>query len=221
MTWHSKKSTLVCFLNVSTSQTRKIRNIGGIEPVTSLYKFSNSELIRHNRTINDPITRPRHPRTRIRTGSTVQILPIVQRTQCKRPVPLQPSSGIHKITNVRFQINGPRILLPRTAQIRFKIRYHRNQIRPGRDFAIQDRNPGVLVRVLSSLGGEDVFLVFVRLAGVEVAVLEDDGGVAEDKVDGAVDVAFAVELAEGVDVEGVLVADEAALVECGKVGAAS
>lgn len=71
------------------------------------------------------------------------------------------------------------------------------------------------------MGGENVALVRVGSAGVEVAVLEDDGGVAEDEIDGAVDVAFAVELAEGVDVEGVLVGDEAAAVESREVGAAA
>lgn len=51
--------------------------------------------------------------------------------------------------------------------------------------------------------------------------MEDDCCVAEDEVNGAVDVAFAVELTEGVDVESVLVADEAALVEDGEIGVAS
>lgn len=70
------------------------------------------------------------------------------------------------------------------------------------------------------MGREHVLLVFVWFACVEVAVLEDDGGVAEDEIDGAVDVAFAVELAEGMNVEGVLVAHEAALVECREISPA-
>lgn len=81
-----------------------------------------------------------------------------------------------------------------------------------------DRDPGVLVGVRPALRGDRVFLVGHRLSGKDVAVLEDGGSIAEDEVDSAVDVAFAVELAEGVDVECVLVALEAASVERGEVG---
>ncbi len=38
--------------------------------------------------------------------------------------------------------------------------------------------------------------------------------VTEDEVNSAVDVTVAIKLSEGMDVEGVLVANEAALVEC-------
>ena len=82
-----------------------------------------------------------------------------------------------------------------------------------------DRNPGVLVRVGAALGGNRVLLLAHRPPRVDHAVLEDYGGVAEDEVDGAVDVALFVELTLGVDVEGVLVALEAAAVEDGEVGA--
>ena len=73
------------------------------------------------------------------------------------------------------------------------------------------------VYIYRNLGGEEVVLVGVGAAGVEVAVLEDGGGVAEDEVDGAVDVAVAVELAEGVGVEGVLIPHKAAFIECRQV----
>lgn len=53
-----------------------------------------------------------------------------------------------------------------------------------------DRNPGVLVRVGSALGRDGVELVGHGEAGVYVAVLEHDGGVAEDEVNCAVYVAF-------------------------------
>lgn len=184
-------------------------------------KWPNRELTRLCGIINNPVTRPRHPRTRVRPGSTVQVLPIIQRAQRKRPVPLQPPSGVHHVIDVRLQINRPGVLLPRPAEIRFEGRLDRNQIGGGGDFAVEDGDAGVLVRVLSALGGEDVLLVVVGFPRVEVAVLEDDGGVAEDEIDGAVDVALAVELAERVDVESVLVANEAALVKCGEVGAAT
>lgn len=57
--------------------------------------------------------------------------------------------------------------------------------------------------------------------GVYVAFLEDHGGVAEDEVYRAVDVAFTVELALGVDVEGVLVPDDLAIVYHAVIGADS
>ncbi|KAH0470260.1 hypothetical protein IEQ34_001818 [Dendrobium chrysotoxum] len=82
-------------------------------------------------------------------------------------------------------------------------------------------NPRVLVGVFAALSCKNGVLIGVGFAGVKIAVLEEGGGVAEDEVDGAVDVAVAVELAEGVDVESVLVADEAAAVEGGEVGTAA
>ena len=82
-----------------------------------------------------------------------------------------------------------------------------------------DDDAGVLVRVFSPLRGDGVFLVDDRSPDVDVAVLEKRHCVAEDEVDGAVDVTVAVELALGVDVEGVLIALEAALEEDGEVGA--
>nr|GMD60927.1 Os01g0312600 [Ipomoea batatas]GMD70965.1 Os01g0312600 [Ipomoea batatas] len=86
--------------------------------------------------------------------------------------------------------------------------------------SVLDRNAGVLVGILPSLRGEDVLLIVHGFPGVEIAVLEDDGGVAEYEVHRAVDVAVAVELAEGVDVESVLVRNEAAVEEDRQVGAA-
>ena len=72
---------------------------------------------------------------------------------------------------------------------------------------------GVLVGVGASLGGDGVLLAGERPTQVYVAALNDGDGVPEDEVDGAIDVAVAVELALGVDVEGVLVSLEAAAVE--------
>lgn len=79
-------------------------------------------------------------------------------------------------------------------------------------------NTGVLVLVGAALGGDHVFLAGIGAAGVDVAVLEDSGGIAEDEIDGAGDVAVDVELAVGVDVKGVLVGDHVAVIEGGKIG---
>ena len=55
--------------------------------------------------------------------------------------------------------------------------------------------------------------------GVDLGVVEDGGGVAEDEVDAALDVGVDVVLAAVVGEERVLVAEEAAVLEDGAVGA--
>jgi len=77
---------------------------------------------------------------------------------------------------------------------------------------------GVLAGVASAVGQNGVVAGAAGAAEEEVAALEDGDGVAEDEVDRAVNVAFCVELAEGVGVEGVLVPCYAAPVEDGTVG---
>lgn len=84
-----------------------------------------------------------------------------------------------------------------------------------------DGNAGVLVRVSPALRRDSILLVQHRFSGIDVAVLEDGGGVSEDKVNGTIDVAVSVELSEGVDIESVLVTFEAAAVEGGEVGVVS
>lgn len=73
------------------------------------------------------------------------------------------------------------------------------------------------MRVLPALGRDGDLLEREWVPREDIAVLEDRGPIAEDKVDGAGDGALAVELAEGVGVEGVLVALHAAPVEGGLV----
>ncbi|GMN37933.1 hypothetical protein TIFTF001_007214 [Ficus carica] len=173
-----------------------------------------------SRAIDDPITRPRHAGAGVRAGPTVHVLAVVQSGQSKRGIPLQPAPGVHQVVDVGLDEDGARVFLPGTAEIRLEGGLDRREVGGSGDFAVEDGDAGVLVGVLAALGGEEVVLVGVGAAGVEVAVLEDDGGVAEDEVDGAVDVALAVELPEGVGVEGVLVPYEAALVEGREVRAA-
>lgn len=81
-----------------------------------------------------------------------------------------------------------------------------------------DRNACVLVRVFLALCSYGHKLVGHGLPRHDVAILEDDGRVPEDEVDGARDVALTVELAVGVGVEGVLVCVEGAPVEDRLVG---
>lgn len=85
---------------------------------------------------------------------------------------------------------------------------------------MKDRDPRILVGVLPPLSRKYVLLVVIRLACIQAAILEDHGRVPKDEVDCAIDVALAIELAEGVDIKRVLVANEAATVKGGEVGAA-
>ncbi|KAH0465948.1 hypothetical protein IEQ34_006051 [Dendrobium chrysotoxum] len=81
------------------------------------------------------------------------------------------------------------------------------KVRPGPNPAGLNYDAGVLERVASAL----------RRYDDDAGSLYDDGCVAEDEVDGAVDVALAVELALRVDAECVLVALHAASVEYGPI----
>lgn len=76
-----------------------------------------------------------------------------------------------------------------------------------------DGDAGVLVRVLSVLGRDGVALGGHGLSGIYVAVLQDHCRVAEYEVYRPVNVAFAIELAQGVDVERVLVSENFAPVD--------
>lgn len=69
------------------------------------------------------------------------------------------------------------------------------------------------MRAFAALRCDCDFLQRKRDSGEDLAALKDGCSVAEDEVYGAVDVAFAVELAERVSVECVLVAFYAAPVE--------
>lgn len=50
---------------------------------------------------------------------------------------------------------------------------------------------------------------------IEFALIKNDGCVAKDEIDGVIDIAFSVELAERMDAKSVLIAVEAATIECG------
>lgn len=67
------------------------------------------------------------------------------------------------------------------------------------------------------MGGDHVSLVANRSSDEDFAVLEDGGGVPENEIDGAVDLAVAVELAEGVEEERVLITFYCAPIYDGKV----
>ena len=74
-------------------------------------------------------------------------------------------------------------------------------------------NTRVFVRIRSSLGRDGVHLFGHVLSYVNVAILKNNNSVSEYEVHGTIDVAVAVELALGVNIESVLVAFEAASIE--------
>lgn len=77
-----------------------------------------------------------------------------------------------------------------------------------------DNNTRVLIRVGSSLSGDCVGLTTWTTCE-DVAVLENRCCVSEDKIDSSINVAIAVKLTVGVNVECVLVSFETALVKNG------
>lgn len=153
------------------------------------------------------ITRPFHPPSGTGTGAGVHVLGIVKCTESKTPTPGQPTGRIYGPVESRFHDHRPRVLLPWPAKIVLR--------RPRRHgyARIVDDNARVLVGVGPALRRDGGLLAANWLQDADVAVLEHRSGVAEDEVLGAGDVTIAVELALRVDVEGVLVAFEAAPVE--------
>ncbi|KAI3715091.1 hypothetical protein L6452_22058 [Arctium lappa] len=85
----------------------------------------------------------------LRSRSSVHILAIIKRIECKIIVPFQITGRIYQTSDI-----------------------------------------------VSTLSGEDVLLVRVRLTCIEVRSLENDDDVAENEIDGAVDTVFPVELPE-------------------------
>lgn len=104
--------------------------------------------------------------------------------------------------------------MPRPAQVSRRA----IEVRRAHNLTIVDGEARVLVRVEPSLGRDGVSLAPTGLYGLDVAVLDDCGCVAEDEVYGAGDVVVTVKLSVGVSVEGVLVALDRALIDHGFVG---
>jgi len=196
-----------------STQTREEWNAKRVQPFIALNEIRNCELACLSGVGDDPITRPRNSATRICTGTSIVVLSIIQSIQCKGAIPFQPPCRVYQILHQRIEINSPGILLPGTTQVVLELRFDRDQISSCCNLAVDDGNAGVLVRVFSTLCGEEVPLVWIRFACVQVAVLEHHCCITKDEVYGSINVAFAVELTQRVDIERVLVGYKAALVE--------
>ena len=203
------------------SETKNGRDTRGGKPLISLNEGFDSEPASLCGAVNDPVTRPGYPCRGVRTRSPVLILTIIERAQREIPRPLEPTGRIDQISYQGVHIHGSRILFHWSAEVVLERSFHGDKISCSSYLAALDGNSSVLIWILPTLRSEYVRLIVIGLAGVKAAVLQHNSGVAEDEVDGAVDIAFAVELPERVDVEGILVADETAPVEDGEVRAAA
>ncbi|CAA6664802.1 unnamed protein product [Spirodela intermedia] len=161
---------------------------------------SHGELPGLRRAGDHAVPAPLHAAAGAGAGAGVLVLSVVERLQGEAPAPLEPPRRVDEPEGLEGTL-------------------HRLQVRCRRHPRVVDGDASVLVGVRSALRRDGILLVAHRLPHEDVAVLEDCHSVAEDEVDGAVDVAVAVELALGVHVERVLIALEAAAVEDGEVRA--
>ncbi|RDX74403.1 hypothetical protein CR513_45859, partial [Mucuna pruriens] len=183
-------------VNCNLIKPRNERNSRGGNPRISSDKISNSEL---NSLLspNNTKTRPLHPLVSSSTGSFITILCKIQRPQHRASVtrPLNPPPRRNSIVNGTLHHHSPRILFPGSPQKRTIRVFHSRKIRARRYATLVNRKARVLSGVCSSVCENGVVAAAAGTAKHQAAALENGGGVAEDEVDGSVDVAFSVELA--------------------------
>ncbi|BAS74710.1 Os01g0788451, partial [Oryza sativa Japonica Group] len=193
---------------------------GGLEPVSALDELPHGELHGDALVRDDVVPGPVDAAGRAGAGALVLVLAVEERLEREvGAVPLEPTPRVDVRVQVGQHVHRPRVLLPRPAQERRELLRGGRQVGRRDDAAPVDGRPGVLVRVGPALRRDRVLL---RLRGAprrEHAALEHRRGVAEHEVHRAGDGAVAVELAELVRVQGVLVAVQAAAVDHGAVGA--
>ena len=145
----------------------------------------------------------------------ILILAVVERVEAVRAVRLPPSGWRDGGAEIGLHDDGGGVGLPGAAEVGLDLEIGGEEVGGGVDGAVDEGEAGEVVGVLAALSSDHVGLASAGAAGEDVAVLEDGEGAAEDEVDGAADVALAVELLRGVGVEGVLIALQAATVEDG------
>jgi len=171
--------------------------------------------------INDVVTRPRDSVDSARTRSSVVKLRIIQSAKSKITVPFAPPSRIDDNVHKALHENRPGVIFPGPSEISFSGIDVRSQIIGWSNRAVVDGSARVLIWVGSSLCGDGVELATHWKARIDVTVLEHCRGVSEYEIYGAVDVAFPVELSQGMGVQCVLVSFEAAAVKRGQICAVS
>lgn len=133
------------------------------------------------------------------------MLNIVQCRLGKFTVPLEPAGGLDDVANLFLHHHRQRVPLRRPTEVTLEAAIHHLEVGGSTDLATLDDDASVLVVDFPTWGCDYVALAEVRTTGADITVFEDNGGVAEDKVDSPNDEASGVELAEGVDVQSVLV----------------
>lgn len=191
-------------------------------PLASLYEALN---VIHVYVLGRNLAAPRHPASDICTRPGVLVLAVVQRAQCEITIPRQPSIRPDNLFQVGVEVHSPGIRFPWPAKVDFlnlrvRIVVLQVVVRAG-DHAVIEDQPGGLCRISPTVGSDGVGGALFRreLAGGDQygAVVEDGGGVAEDEIDGSLDAAGPVELAERVHEQRVLVAEELAVLDEGEV----
>lgn len=109
------------------------------------------------------------------------------------------------------------ILHPGPAQVRLERPNVGLEVRCGPYLRVMDRNSGVLIWVISTLGRDHIDLALQWPSYIYHAILEYNCSISKYKVYCAIDVAFSIELALGMDHEGVLVTLDGTPVEDGEI----
>lgn len=191
---------------------------GQRQPGSTRYKVCHWETGRHIRTRYNMVTGPLDPASSGSTRTEIMVLPVIQSRQRKIGIfPPWPPLGDHKTIYETLHNHSPRVLLPGSTQISFKGPDNRFEVGCGHDPRVVDGDTRILERVTSALGCDDVGLPYQRFPDINNAVLEDDGGVSKNEINGSIDVAWFVELTLRMDEESVLVPFEPARVEHGQI----
>jgi hypothetical protein len=207
-----------------------VLDAGGRQPHVALDELRDGEVAGLGGAGHNVEAGPLDPRGDGGAGAGVGVLPVVERVEREVPVPREPALGAHHVADVRLHEHHPGVGLPGPAEVRLRGRgpvavaglgllllLLQEEVGVGGDVAELEGEARGHVGVEAALRGDGVLLAGQRAAREERAVLEHGGGVAEDEVDGARDAAVAVELAQRVRVQRVLVPLEGAAVEDGEV----
>lgn len=146
---------------------------------------------------------PLNPGWRVSTGALVVVLVVGTRVLEGIPHPRHVPFGEEDIVDVGIEDDNLGVCFPGSPQVREFGLYRCDLGFAGEVACLEDEGTGAIGFGPSSCC-DHALLGVEGLSHDELAILEDSEGIAEDEVDGSADGAVAVELALGLDVEGVL-----------------